>query len=280
MSKIFNEMQKANELALKQLEDRDLDLSEIIESVKLGSVGEAAPVEVEPDSPKIQLDEGVQAPLVLRQDQGARAVLEAYRGLRTKISRAQAKAQLRSIAISSSLPNEGKTLTVLNLGLCYSELPEQRVLIVDGDLRTRGLSTLLGRNVTSGLAEVLSGQVTPDEALLATDRKNLFAVLGSSSTLSPPELFASPRWAEFLAWCGEKFDIVLIDTPPILPLTDFELISAACDGILLIVRARQSEKETLRKTMSSLDPKKFLGAVLNATETNPKGHYGYGYGVR
>jgi len=81
-----------------------------------------------------------------------------------------------------------------------------------------------------------------------------------------------------MARCGELFKVILIDTPPILPLADFELISAACDGVLAVVRAHHGQRETLQKTAGALDPKKLLGVVFNATEVRGNDYYGYGYG--
>jgi len=192
--------------------------------------------------------------------------------------RSQAKAGLKSIAITSSLPGEGKTLTTMNLGLCYAQLPQQRVLVIDADLRTCGLTSMLDHPSTPGLAEVLAGEVTPDEAIVATNQKNLFVLPAGNVSSSPPELFTGSRWQEFLAHCSEMFKLVLIDTPPILPLADFELISVACDGVLMVVRAHHGQRETLQKTAGGVDPKKLLGLVFNATDVSRKDYYGYGYG--
>jgi capsular exopolysaccharide synthesis family protein len=221
---------------------------------------------------------GTAARLVLRQDDSSKAALEAYRGLRTRLMRHQAKTDLRSIAITSSLPGEGKTLTTMNLGLCYAQLPQQRVLVIDGDLRTCGLTGMLEHPSSPGLAEVLAGEVTADEAIVATNQKNLFVLPAGTVSSPPPELFTGTRWQEFLSHCKEIFKIILIDTPPLLPLADFELISAACDGVVMVVRAHHGQREMLQKTASALDSKKLLGVVFNATDVSRHDSYGYGYG--
>src|SRR5260370_16848033 len=97
----------------------------------------------------------------MHQSEASRAALEAYRGLRTRLMRAQTKTGLKSIAITSSLPGEGKTLTTMNLGLCHAQLPQQRVLVIDSDLRTCGLTSMLDHPITPGLTESLPAQVTP-----------------------------------------------------------------------------------------------------------------------
>jgi len=91
--------------------------------------------------------------------------------------RAQSKAGVKRSPLPAQLPGEGKTLTTMNLGLCYAQLPQQRVLVIDADLRTCGLTALLDHPSTLGLAEVLAGKATPDEAIAATNQKNFFVLL-------------------------------------------------------------------------------------------------------
>src|SRR5205814_3323211 len=99
-----------------------------------------------------------------------------------------------SIVITSSLPGEGKTLTTMNVGLCYAQLPQQRVLVIDGDMRTRGLTAMLDHPNSPGLAEILSGDVGPDEAIVATNQKNLFILPAGTISSPSPELFTGTRW--------------------------------------------------------------------------------------
>jgi capsular exopolysaccharide synthesis family protein len=276
MSKYFNDVQNADLWARKLTARAELDQDEVIEAVKKSvSSGPLIAESRLGEARRIHIGNGNGTPLVSCPDQSAKVALEAYRGLRTRLIRAQSSSGLRTIAITSSQPGEGKTLTVMNLGICYSQLPDQSVLLIDADLRTRGLSSLLGQTHIAGLSEILGGQATAADAVLATDQKNLFVLPAGSIPFSPPELFSSPRWIDFLGWCNETFKIVLIDTPPIVPLADFELINAACDGVVLVARARQTPRETLKKSVSSLDSKRLLGIVLNATEVGPKNHYGY-----
>lgn len=279
MSKFFNETQKAHQWAQQKLASQDPDVKEMLESLKhaTGSESQLADERLR-QCKQVHVTNGNGERLVLRKDDSSKAALEAYRGLRTRLMRAQAKSGLKSLAISSSLPNEGKTLTTMNLGLCYAQLPQQRVLVIDADLRTCGLTSMLKRPSTLGLAEVLAGDVTPDEAIVATDQTNFFVLPAGNVSSPPPELFTGSRWQEFLGRCGELFKVILIDTPPIIPLADFELISAACDGIVMVVRAHYGQRETLQKTASALDAKKLLGVVFNATDIAGTDYYGSGYG--
>ena len=275
MSKFFNETQKAHQWAQQKLVNQDLDVRQMLESLKQGPPIEAPLAQASlAHCRQVALGNGKAARLVLRQDDSLDAALEAYRGLRTKLMRAQSESRLRSIVITSSLPGEGKTLTTMNLGLCYAQLPQQRVLVIDGDMRTRGLTSMLDQPSAPGLAEILSGHVAPDEAIVATNQKNLFILPAGSGSWPRPQLFTGTRWPEFLGHCGEMFKVVLIDALPILPLADFDLISAACDGIVMVVRAHHGQRETLRKTASILDTKKLLGVVFNATDVSVKDYDG------
>ena len=183
--------------------------------------------------------------------------------------------------ITSALAGEGKTLTALNLAQCCAQLHDQRVLLIDADLRTRGLTRLLGLPPGPGLSEVLSGQVQFEDAAMATDTANLYVVGAGGDNPSIAELFTVARWKEFMGWCGESFKLVLIDAPPILPLADFELISAESDGVLMIVLARKTQRGLLQKASAQVDPKKLLGVVFNAVDRSrqEKGYYQY-YGQK
>lgn len=281
MSKFFNETQKANQWAQQKLANQDLEVQQTLEAVKQGPAKAAEVAGIRMDKcRKVKLANGESARLIIEQADSAQAALEAYRGLRTKLMRIQADSGLRSIAISSSIPNEGKTLTVMNLGLCYSQLPDQRVLVIDADLRTRGLTRLVGYLETTGLAQVLTGHAAPNEAVLETDHNNFFVLPAGLVSASPPEHFTRPQWQELLAWCSKTFKLVLVDTPPILPMADFELISSGCDAVVMVIRAHHGQREMLQKTARTLDSKRLLGVVFNAADLGVKRYYAKGYGDR
>lgn len=278
MSKFFNETQKANQWAQRRLSGSDIDVREMLESIKQGSTSETSTANAQlSQCQQVPVGNGNATHLVLPEDQSSKVALEAYRALRTRLMRAQSKAGFKTIAITSSLPGEGKTLTTMNLGLCYAQLPQQRVLVIDADLRTCGLTALLEYPSTVGLAEVLAGKATLEEAVVATNQKNLFVLPAGTIPSSPPELFTGARWQELLGRCSELFGVVLIDTPPIVPLADFELISVACQGVVMVVRAHYGQQETLQKSASSVDRKKLLGVVFNGTDSSEKQYYGYQY---
>jgi protein-tyrosine kinase len=188
---------------------------------------------------------------------------ESYRALRTRLLRMRLAQGLRSVVITSSIQGEGKTLTSLNLALCCSQLNDMRVLLIDADIRTCGLSRALEALPGPGLADVLSGQCRPEEAILATDRPNLFLLSSGAPAMPAAELFANRRWQDFVAWCNETFSLTLVDSPPVLNLSDVELISAGCDGVLVVVRALYTKRQVLQKAAGQVDPKKLLGVIYN-----------------
>ena len=208
----------------------------------------------------------------------AAPALEAYRSFRTRVLRLQARRQFRTVAITSAAKGDGKTLTATNLALCCAQLPQFPVLLIDGDLRTHGAGQCLGHDDGPGLADVLSGRVAREAAVVATDIPNLHFVCAGDATKNPPELFSGAPWKEFIHWCKESFKLVLVDCPPALPLADFELISASCDGILVIARARATHKDALERVLAQVDSHKLLGVSVNSVSSYDQSYYYYEYG--
>jgi capsular exopolysaccharide synthesis family protein len=149
-------------------------------------------------------------------------------------------------------------------------------LVIDADFRTRGLTHVLGCTLAAGLSEMLSGKLTHSQAVLSTQLPNLSVVPAGAATASPAELFATPKWKEFLDWAGDNYKLVLIDSPPVLPLTDFELISAACDGVVFVICGGSTNREMIRRAAAQLDSRKLLGPVFNMSlDRAPADYRGY-----
>jgi len=224
---------------------------------------------------KIRLMGSATVPLLASNGEQGELAKDAYRALRTRLMRLQGMQGSRSIVVTSSIQGEGKTFTSLNLAVCCAQRSELRVLLVDADLRTRGLSGMIGYPSGPGLGEMLAGQVGFEEAICSTDLPNLYTVAAGSSAIPSPELFANSRWKEFIGWASESFKMILVDSPPILPLADFELLSHSCDGVLLVVRANNTQRETLQKAARHVESKKILGIVFNADEGDGGQSYYY-----
>ncbi len=214
--------------------------------------------------------------LATRYNPDMQAAVEAYRTLRTRLLKQQAKRGMRSLAVSSTAQGEGKTLTTLNLALCFSHLQNRSVLLVDGDLRTKGLSYMLGLQQFTGLSDILESGCPYTSAILRTDFPDLYVLPAGTSVTPPAELFARAGWKEFVAWGGETFQMMFTDAPPVLDLADTELILAACETILLIARAGKTKRQALVKVLDQLDTKKLAGVVFNGCDqAAAKNYYRY-----
>jgi capsular exopolysaccharide synthesis family protein len=177
--------------------------------------------------------------------------------------------------IASAAESEGKTLTAANLSLTLSESYHRTVLLIDADLRRPSLHTLLKLPGTPGLTESLLSSIdTP----LQTHRLSTYlTVLTAGRASSDPMAgLTSPRMRQILDDAREKFDWVIIDTPPVGLLTDANLLGAMVDGAVLVVRAGSTPYTLVKRAAEHLGPNRMLGVVLNRATANMK-EYGYGY---
>jgi len=277
MSRFFNETRKTQEWSSQHGKTKKLELAQVMEAAQepLGHLKGSRASSLSACR-GTRLSESSESPVLFAKNEFTSAAAEAYRTLRTRLLRLQQDTGLRSVVISSAVPGEGKSITTLNLGICCAHLPDVRVLVIDADLRTAGLTALLGSLPAPGLGEILTGEEPYDRAIMATDTPNLYVLGVGSSTASPPALFSGDRWKELLGWCSENFSLTLVDSPPIIPLADFEQIAASCDAVLAVVRSRHADREVVRKAAQTIDARKLIGVVLNASILDD-GEYSYDY---
>jgi protein-tyrosine kinase len=286
MSKYFNETLKARSLAIPGEFLKPASESQTLEKVpdadKLPA-SENLPFDVEEtrveEYRKIQLPLEKLPHVQFKDSNSLEPAEESYRALRTRLLRIRSTQGIQSVVITSAVQGDGKTLTSLNLALCCAQLHGMRVLLIDADVRNCGLSRAIDTPPGPGLADVLAGKCTPEQAILETDRPNLYVVSSGAPTMPAAELFANSRWLDFVAWSKENFKLILVDSPPALNLSDVELITAGCDGVLMVVRALYTKRETLQKCVRQLDSKKLLGVVYNGVQEGSHHRYRYqGYG--
>jgi capsular exopolysaccharide synthesis family protein len=198
-------------------------------------------------------------PLTVHEDpQSPRA--EAFRQLRTNLQFVDVDNPRKVIVVTSSLPNEGKTTTVTNLAIALA-LAGSRVLVVDADLRRPKVAHLLGLDRTAGLTSVLSGRVGVGQVVQPWG--SLFDVLASGPLPpNPSELLASDHMNKLLAELREQYDIVLIDSPPLLPVTDAAAVAPATDGAILVCRFKQTTRGQVESAVAALSA---VGAPLLGT---------------
>jgi protein-tyrosine kinase len=204
---------------------------------------------------------------------------EQYRSLRTRISRAENGRALRALIVTSPAKGDGKTLTAANLALTMAQEYQQRVLLVDADLRRPTLHQLLGISQAPGLTDVLIGAATLDDALVPLTGQHLTVLPSGVSATHPAELLGSAAMRRALDALRTRFDRVILDMPPISPLADVNIVGTMADGLLMIVRAGVTPKPAIENALLGLDATKVLGLVLNeaGTDGGAAGYGGYSY---
>ncbi|HET7475459.1 MAG TPA: polysaccharide biosynthesis tyrosine autokinase [Dermatophilaceae bacterium] len=218
-------------------------------------------------------------PLVVQADlHSPRA--EAFRALRTNLRFVDIANAPRSIVLTSTLPGEGKTTTTANLALTLAA-GGARVCVVEGDLRRRRLLDYLGLEGAVGLSDVLIGQVELDDVLQPFADGNLWALGGGSVPPNPSELLGSAAMSKTLQELETRFDYVILDSPPLLPVTDAAVLSSITGGTVVVVGCGMVNREQLGKALSSLAAVNghVLGLVLNMLPVKGADSYAY-YGGR
>jgi capsular exopolysaccharide synthesis family protein len=207
---------------------------------------------------------------------------EAYRSLRTSLQFTRQAQELRTLLVTSPAAAEGKTSTLANLGAVFAQAGE-RVVLVSGDLRRPRLGHFFDIEEQSGLTTVLLGQQTLEQALQQVQGYDCLWVLGAGPVPpNPAELLNGPRARRVFETLRENFDLVLVDSPPVLPVTDALVLSKYADGTLLVVAAGQTKRAELERAAERFSQAKsaVVGIVLNEVtkQSGYDGAYGYGYG--
>ena len=205
---------------------------------------------------------------------------EAFRSLRTSLQFAALDAQAKVILVTSPGEDEGKSSTVANLGIVLATAGE-RVAIVSCDLRQPRLGQFFKLDERVGMTTVLLGQCSLEEALQPVpDIDGLWLLATGERTSDPTGVLTHHQLVGVLERLGRMFDLVLVDSPPLLPVTDAVILAQAVDATLLVVAAGQTRGKELRRATEALSlvQATTIGVVLN--EVTKSTGYGYGYGKR
>jgi capsular exopolysaccharide synthesis family protein len=204
---------------------------------------------------------------------------EQYRSLRTRLKRVESGRPLRAIAITSPNKGDGKSLTAANLALTMAQEFQQRVMLIDCDLRRPSVHHLFGLSDGPGLADVLMSAAELDQALVALPDYHLTILPAGLPPSRPAELLGSAAMRRTLDTLRTRFDRILIDVPPVAPLADLHVLAPMVDGLLMIVRAGITPKPAIERALAGLDAAKVLGLVLNESGGESTAAYNYeGYG--
>jgi polysaccharide biosynthesis transport protein len=201
---------------------------------------------------------------------------EAFRTLRTNLQFVDAANHPRSIVFTSSLPGEGKTTTAANLAITMAA-GGSRVCVVEGDLRRPRLLEYMGLDGSVGLTNVLIGQTDVTDALQQFSDGGLYVLGAGPIPPNPSELLGSTAMEKTLRELESRFDVVIIDTPPLLPVTDAAVLSTIVGGTVLVVGAGRVDRQNLTRSLQSLDAVKgrVLGLVVNMVPTKGADAYSY-----
>jgi capsular exopolysaccharide synthesis family protein len=199
---------------------------------------------------------------------------EQFRTLRARIDSVAEQHPLRTIAIASALPGEGKTLAAVNLAVVSAMSVGRRVLLVDCDLRRPRVHATLGLVPEAGLAEVLKDSATLSEAVIKVEGLNLEVLGVRLQPPNPSELLASSRMRSLVEEAARTYDRVILDVPPTLALPDAKTVCDLSDGVVLVVRAGSTASEDVAETLDVIDRRRVLGLVLNGVEQSAR-RYGY-----
>lgn len=206
--------------------------------------------------------------------------IEPYRVLAHMVVQLHKDVRLRTLAIGSPQPGDGKTSTAINLAGILAQAPAARVLLVETDLRRPSIARYLDiRNATTSLLEaVLNPELTLDSVVYHCQAFNLDIVLAGHPVASPADLLKLPRFGTLLQEARLHYDWVIVDTPPMLPFADCRLIEEWIDGFLIVVAANETPRKFLAEALSTIDPAKLVGLVLNkADQQAPRYYHTYRY---
>jgi capsular exopolysaccharide synthesis family protein len=218
------------------------------------------------------------SPIVALEQRSTRA--EAFRTVRTNLQYVDVDRPPTVVAITSAVPGEGKTTLALNLAITLAQAG-RRVALIETDLRRPKASKYLGVDSELGLTDVLSGQHTLVEAMVPWNRGLLDFLPAGHTPPNPSELLASHQFTQLLATLREQYDSVIIDSTPLLPVTDGAIVAKAADGAILVVRFGKTTRDQVASSVTALQQvdARVLGTVLNFVPTGRRG-YGYKYGYK
>jgi capsular exopolysaccharide synthesis family protein len=203
---------------------------------------------------------------------------EQIKALRAKLETKIEALRIKVLAVTSSIAGEGKTLSCANLGANLASAGTRKVLLIDVDLRKSDLARGMDVKPLPGLTEYLAGTVDTKDIVRESVTPGLWIIPAGTRSSDPTDLLAGEKFREFLRQAREKCDIVLLDTPPILPVADTLTIKDQIDGFLFLFRAGFTPHQMLGQALDDVGEQKVLGVVLNGVETKSQNYYRKYYG--
>lgn len=205
-------------------------------------------------------------------------ISEQYRAIRTNIEYSNVDQNTKTILVTSSDKNEGKTTTVSNLAVSFANL-NKKVLILDCDLRNPSIHKMFKLNNIYGLTDILAKDRAVDKCIQETELENLYVLTAGATPPNPAEILSSEKMKNLIEDLKNIYDYIFIDTPPIGLVTDAGVLSSFTDGVVLVVKSESVEKKYLEETKKKLDAvdARILGAILNSYKSEQKDYDYYSY---
>ncbi len=203
-------------------------------------------------------------------------ISEQYRTIRTNIEFSSVDEDIQTIMITSAGPGAGKSTTAANLAVVFAQ-QEKKVLLIDADLRKPTVHYTFNLTNTFGLTSILSKQMQLIEAVDESEIENLGILTSGPVPPNPAELLGSKAMDQFIAEAKEHFDVIIFDTPPMLAVTDAQILGNKCDGSILVVYSGKTvmEEAAKAKELISTTKSKLLGVVLNHKKLQSTDYYYY-----
>ena len=270
MSKITQALEKAARERLQRLQEQPTAKAPSIE-VPI----ESAPSRIGAIMPagRIQID-----PHIVSATDPKSPIAEQYRILRTNLQSLRLRQGPKTIIVTSSVHGEGKTVTSINLALTLSRQEHLSVILVDADLRKGSIHKWLGLEERSeGLSTILSRGGELNGSLVTLKEPPLTVLSSGAPPEHPAELLESSAMKRLLATLKTRFDVIVVDAPPVLPVADPGILASQADGVLLVVRAGKTQRKTVGQAQALLNQMKanILGCVLTHVEYYLPGYYRY-----
>jgi polysaccharide biosynthesis transport protein len=228
--------------------------------------------------PRHHIVQGRHRSLIALQEPDSMTV-EQYRILYTKISQLNKGKPQTILAISSSIEGEGKTITALNLALVTARDFGKKTLLIEGDLKNPSISNYLQRKLPSGLLDILSNKTDIQSSILTSVADNLSVIPVTKSVRNSSSIWSSPEMSSLVSVLKERYDFILIDSPPIIALPDMNVIEKLVDGVILVIRAESTPRDVVKMALNSLGIDKIVGIILNDAKPSKSRYYHHVYGT-
>ncbi len=206
-------------------------------------------------------------------------ISEQYRTIRTNVQFSDVDKDIKSLLITSSEPEAGKSMTAANLAIVYGQ-QGIKTLLIDADMRKPTMHYTFRLENLTGLSNALVDNTSFETVAISSDVENLDIIPSGPIPPNPSELLASNRFKELYEEAYEVYDMIIVDTPPIIAVTDAQIVANMLDGVIIVARSGQTEVEHLKQSVQLIEKVQgnLLGTVLNDVEKVNSGNYYYYYG--